>query len=217
MLDFLPSSENLEMLRLIEFLVRARAAPVDPLHFKRLIGRGSGLEYLADIVRNALFVSKGHRQDVNISLVLERSKDFSRVVRFSGASLGSFKDLHETAILNRIIDALSFAVKLKKNEELEESGGIFVSAQSFETYFSSKIKTYTPYLLDKKGQDIRLVDIEPKPLFVLSDHTPMPRNSKKSLIRSGISTVSIGPTLLHSSQCIAVVLNEFDRKSSLKE
>ena len=109
------------------------------------------MEYLADIVRNALFVSKGHRQDVNITLVLERSKDFSRVVRFSGASLGSFKDLHETAILNRIIDALSSATKLKKNEEVEESEGIFVSAQSFETYFASKIKTYTPYLLDKKG------------------------------------------------------------------
>ena len=99
---------------MIEFLVRARAAPVDPLHFKRLIGKGSGLEYLADIVRNALFVSKGHRQDVNITLVLERSKDFSRVVRFSGASLGSFKDLHETAILNRIIDALSSADEIEK-------------------------------------------------------------------------------------------------------
>ena len=202
---------------MIEFLVRARAAPVDPSHFKRLIGKGSGLEYLADIVRNALFVSKGHRENVNISLVLERSKAFSRVVRFSGASLGSFKDLHERAILQRILDALWAAEKLNKNEELEENQGVFVSAKSFEAYFSSKIETHTPYLLDKKGQDIRLVAVEPKSLFLLSDHIPMPRNSKKSLLRSGISTVSVGPTMLHSSQCIAVVLNEFDRKSNFKE
>ena len=205
---------NCEIYGLIEFLVRARAAPVNPSHFKRLIGKGSGLEYLADIVRNALFVSKGHRENVAVSLVLERSKDFSRVIRFSGASLGSFKDLHETAILNRIFDALCAAEKLKKNEELKENGGVFVSAQSFEAYFSSKIQTQTPYLLDKKGQDIRLVTFEPEPLFLLTDHTPMPRNSKKSLLKSGISAVSVGPTVLHSSQCIAVVLNELDRKSN---
>ena len=197
---------------MIEFLVRARAAPVNPSHFKGLIGKGYGLEYLADIVRNALFVSKGHRENVVVSLVLERSKDFSRVIRFSGASLGSFKDLHETAILNRIFDALCAAEKLKKNEELKENEGAFVSAQSFEAYFSSKIQTQTPYLLDKKGQDIRLLAFEPEPLFLLTDHTPMPRNSKKSLLKSGISTVSVGPTILHSSQCIAVVLNELDRK-----
>ena len=199
---------------MIEFLVRARAAPVNPSHFKSLIGKGYGLEYLADIVRNALFVSKGHRENVTVSLVLERSKDFSRVVKFSGASLGSFKDLHETAILDRIFDALCAAEKLEKNEELKENGGVFVSAQSFEAYFSSKIQTQTPYLLDKKGQDIRLVALEPEPLFLLTDHTPMPRNSKKSLLKSGIATVSIGPTILHSSQCIAVVLNELDRQSS---
>ena len=192
--------------------MRARAAPVNPSHFKGLIGKGYGLEYLADIVRNALFVSKGHRENVAVSLVLERSKDFSRVIRFSGASLGSFKDLHETAILNKIFEALCAAERLKKNEELKENEGAFVSAQSFEAYFSSKIQTQTPYLLDKKGQDIRLVAFEPEPLFLLTDHTPMPRNSKKSLLKSGISTVSVGPTILHSSQCIAVVLNELDRK-----
>ena len=203
---------NCEISGLIEFLVRARAAPVNPSHFKGLIGKGYGLEYLADIVRNALFVSKGHRENVAVSLVLERSKDFSRVIRFSGASLGSFKDLHETAILNKIFEALCAAERLKKNEELKENEGAFVSAQSFEAYFSSKIQTQTPYLLDKKGQDIRLVAFEPEPLFLLTDHTPMPRNSKKSLLNSGISTVSVGPTILHSSQCIAVVLNELDRK-----
>ena len=192
--------------------MRARAAPVNPSNFKGLIGKGYGLEYLADIVRNALFVSKGHRENVAVSLVLERSKDFSRVIRFSGASLGSFKDLHETAILNKIFEALCAAERLKKNEELKENEGAFVSAQSFEAYFSSKIQTQTPYLLDKKGQDIRLVAFEPEPLFLLTDHTPMPRNSKKSLLKSGISTVSVGPTILHSSQCIAVVLNELDRK-----
>ena len=203
---------NCEISGLIEFLVRARAAPVNPSHFKGLIGKGYGLEYLADIVRNALFVSKGHRENVAVSLVLERSKDFSRVIRFSGASLGSFKDLHETAILNKIFEALCAAERLKKNEELKENEGAFVSAQSFEAYFSSKIQTQTPYLLDKKGRDIRLVAFEPEPLFLLTDHTPMPRNSKKSLLKSGISTVSVGPTILHSSQCIAVVLNELDRK-----
>ena len=48
---------------MIEFLVRARAAPVNPSHFKGLIGKGYGLEYLADIVRNGLFVSNSLTPD----------------------------------------------------------------------------------------------------------------------------------------------------------
>ena len=60
----------------------------------------------------------------------------------------------------------------------------------------------------------KIIAFEPDPLFLLTDHIPMPRNFKKSLLKSGISTVSVGPTVLHSSQCIAVVLNELDRKSS---
>ena len=49
--------------------------------------KGAGLEYLADIVRHGLFVSQGHRDDVSVALVLEKSRDYSRVVELQGAPL----------------------------------------------------------------------------------------------------------------------------------
>ncbi|MGV0033836.1 MAG: hypothetical protein ACNYPE_02355 [Candidatus Azotimanducaceae bacterium WSBS_2022_MAG_OTU7] len=67
---------------MIEFIVRARAAPVAADRFLEAIGTGAGVEYLADIVRHAIFVSQGHREDTKITLVLEKSQFFSRVVGF---------------------------------------------------------------------------------------------------------------------------------------
>ena len=64
---------------MIEFIVRARSAPVEADRFLASIGTGVGVEYLADIVRHAMFISQGHRSDACLSLVLEKSADFSRV------------------------------------------------------------------------------------------------------------------------------------------
>ena len=197
----------------MEFLVRARAAPVKASQLLSSVGKGRGVEYLADIVRNALFVSKGHRENVSVTLVFERSSDFSRILRISGSDLGSFVDLHEKAILDYIAEALGLAEKFEKNEEIEEPGGVFVTAKSFEAYFDERKQSSIPYLLDQKGEDIRCTEVSLDSIFVMSDHTPMPKNSKKSLINSGIRRISVGPKMLHTSQCIAVVLNELDRRS----
>ena len=75
---------------MVEFIVRARAAPVRPDSFRAAIGQSQGVEYLADIIKAGLLVSQGHRPDVAIHLVLEKSLDFSRVVTLKGADLGSF-------------------------------------------------------------------------------------------------------------------------------
>ena len=74
------------------------------------------MEYLADIVRHGIFVSQGHREDTKVTLVLEKSQFYSRVVQLDGAILGSLPDLHERALLEVISDALRAAASLEKNE-----------------------------------------------------------------------------------------------------
>ena len=200
-----------------EFIVRARAAPVMPDQFLAAVGKGRGVENLADIVRNALFIAQSHRHDTRLSIVLERSQDYSRVVTLDGAALGSIDNLHETALLGVIADALRAGQQLGKNESATDARGIGVRAASFEQLIRDKTQfvAHNPgelFLLDRKGRDIRELEVTGDAVFVLTDHTPMPKNSIRALIKQGLQPVSVGPKMLHASQCIAILHNELDRQ-----
>ena len=66
-------------------------------------------------------------------------------------------------------------------------------------------------MLDAKGVDIRDPLISDNAVFLLTDHTPMPKKTFNSLARQGVMKLSLGPVMLHASQCISVIHNELDR------
>ena len=68
------------------------------------------------------------------------------------------------------------------------------------------------FLLDQEGDDLRTVALAEDAVFVLTDHTPMPRKTYSSMARQGVRKLSLGPLVLHASQCMTLVLNERDRK-----
>jgi tRNA (pseudouridine54-N1)-methyltransferase len=195
---------------LVEFIVRARAAPTDADQFLAAIGAGQGIEYLAAILTNGLFVSKGHRRDASVSLVLEKSADFSRVLTFSGEDLGSLENLHERALLGVIADALRVARDLTKEATAVDARGIGIRLVSFERLVKEKAMNQAVFLLDQNGEDVRTADIPANAVFVMTDHTPMPKNTYSSMARQGV-----GPIVLHASQCITLVHDELDRRQAL--
>jgi tRNA (pseudouridine54-N1)-methyltransferase len=192
-----------------EFLIRARKAPVDPVRFRQSIGHSGHVEYLAQILNNALLVSKGHRQDTRLSLVLEESSDFSRTLSFDGGTLGSLAGWHETALIELLASILEAGRKLQKEESIQFADGICVQAISFERYMSNRAMPLV--ILDRKGEDIREVTLPQHPLFVMTDHIPMPRKALRHLARLGALSVSLGPVMLHASQCITLIHNQLDR------
>ena len=200
---------------MIEFIVRARSAPVAADRFLEAIGTGVGVEYLADIVRHAIFVSQGHRKDTKATLVLEKSQFYSRVVELDGSILGSLPDLHERALLQVISDALRAAASLEKNESVCDGRGIKVTAMSFEQLVKSRAEEQVVYVLDTSGQDIRSEQFPEDVVFVMTDHTPMPKNTYKSMARQGVRKLSLGPLMLHAAQCVTIIHNELDRQPCL--
>ncbi|MBD3645859.1 MAG: tRNA (pseudouridine(54)-N(1))-methyltransferase TrmY, partial [Pseudomonadales bacterium] len=66
--------------------------------------------------------------------------------------------------------------------------------------------------LDRKGTDLREQEPGPNPVFLLTDHIPMPKKTFKSLDRRGVAKVSVGPVMLHASQCLVLIHNELDRR-----
>lgn len=197
-----------------EFILRAHSAPTDPERFLSQVGAGAHVEYLAQIVIAALFVSKGHRPDVSLTMVMEDSKDFSRSLTLSGDSLGNLDGLTEGAILGALAQSLSAARGLGKEQETTLGNGIHVSATSFERLVKPRFAERGVFLLDRKGEDIRRLPVDADSVFLLTDHVPMPRNLGKSLVRQGATPVSLGPVMLQASQCVSVVLNELDRRTA---
>jgi len=207
--------EPVTAMSMTEFIVRARAAPVVADQFLAAVGNGDGVENLADVLRNALFIAQSHRRDVRLTLVLERSQDYSRIVIIDGDKLGSLENLHEQALLDVIADALRAGETLPKNGEIVDQRGILVRAASFEQFIKEKVLAEDPsalFLLDKKGLDVREADLTEDLSIVLTDHTPMPKKSLKALVKQGLRPISVGPRMLHAAQCIAILLNEVDRQ-----
>ena len=194
-----------------EFIIRARKAPVDADKFLDSVGHGAHVEYLAQIILNALFVSKGHREDTILTLVLEDSSDYSRAITFAGDAIGSLGGLTESALLSTCASALRAGKALGKEEEVLCENGVTVTAISFERLVKQKAEKGAVYMLDRKGGDIREAPLLPHPVFLLTDHIPMPKKTFKSLARQGVMKLSIGPVMLQASQCVSVLHNELDR------
>ncbi len=194
--------------------MRCRNAPVTKAAFNAAIGDGQGVEYLAEILRNALFVSQGHRDDAVLTLVLEKSADFSRAVSLRGDQLGSVQDLHEAGLLAFIADSLAAGEGLAKEAETTAANGAVIQATSFEKLVKMRTESSTVFVLSPKGDDIREQTLPPDAVFVMTDHTPMPKNTYKSMQRQGVKPMSLGPVVLHASQCISLIHNEIDRLDS---
>lgn len=176
------------------------------------VGTGAHVEYLAQIVINCLFVSRGHRADTRLVLVMGQGGPYAKALALDGGALGDMAGLTETGILETLADALHEGRQLEKDGTVTTASGIAVSAISFEGLVRRRIEQGDVLLLDKKGDDLRAVQIADDVVCVLTDHVPLPRNVRKSLIRMGARPVSLGPVMLHASQCVVVVQNELDRR-----
>ena len=67
-------------------------------------------------------------------------------------------------------------------------------------------------MLATKGEYLRHIDLPLDGTFVLTDHIPMPKKTFKSMLRQGVKKISLGPRMLHASQCITLINNEYDRR-----
>ena len=72
------------------------------------------------------------------------------------------------------------------------------------------------YILDRKGEDLREIEIKRNPIFILGDHLGLPEKEFKRL-KKMCKSVSIGKKTYFASHTIAVVNNEIDRREEKGE
>jgi len=110
--------------------------------------------------------------------------------------------------VGKIIQKLLY--KYKEGEKHEVFPGCFIEKKSFFKVLGElEEKGCEIFLLDKKGENIREVDMEKTPVFILGDHEGLPAKERKRLKREAI-LVNVGPKMYFASQVVAIVNNELD-------
>lgn len=100
--------------------------------------------------------------------------------------------------------------KYKEKEKTEVFPGCFVEKKSFLGVIEELIEQGNEiFILDKKGEDIRKVNIPKNCVFILGDHEGLPQKELKRL-KSYCNPVSVGNKMYFASQTVAVVNNELD-------
>lgn len=194
------------------FVIRARKGPTHWQRIQSAIGSKDHFEVVAHSVINAFFTASDFRTDVQVFIILESSPDFPRTIKLSSKEGLSLRGFHEAAVIDVIELALKNSMDLQKDQSKTIAPGIEIYGFGFEKCIKTLLESSTIYLLDRKGSDIRKIEFPENPVFVLSDHLMMPKNSVKGLKRHGLQMLSLGKKMLFASQCIVLINHELDRK-----
>ena len=100
--------------------------------------------------------------------------------------------------------------KCKEGEKREVLPGCFVEKKNlFALINELEKKGNQIFILDKRGEDLRKVEIKDNCVFILGDHNGLPKKELKRLKQTA-TPVSIGPKTYFASQTVTIVNHELD-------
>jgi len=151
-----------------------------------------------------VFLSHGFRDDIKFHFVLYGMPDPPKHIEIQIKPDLEISKKNIADLLRKIL------YKYKEGEKKEIFPGCFVERKSFLKVIDELQNEGSEiFILDKKGEDLRKVEIEDNCVFVLGDHEGLPRKELKRL-KQITTPVSIGNKIYFASQVVAVVNNELD-------
>ena len=164
-----------------------------------------------DIVIHAIiagfFLSNDYRKDVKMHLVFYGMPDPPKHIEIT---ITPELEISKKDIGNLIKKIL---YKYKPGEKREVFPECFVEKKSFLKVIEELQEQGKKFfVLDKKGEDIRKTKISNNSVFILGDHEGLPKKELKRFKKIAIP-ISIGPKMYFSSQVVAILNNELDRRN----
>jgi len=180
-----------------------------------LAGTSGRLDVLLRCLRSALLVSHGVRRDAVAYLVLLGGELAPRVLRVRGAEVRFLRpDERSLATL---------AQKALTRADTSVGRGVFADIRPGIAVASGGIETA---LADANGAALYVLeedtapDLRDEPLghehaaFVVGDHFGFDDATRDALARAGARPICLGPVSIHADDCVSVVSNELDRRTS---
>ena len=176
-----------------------------------LAGSTGRLDVLLRCVNSAFFLSHDIRRDTELYLIMLGPPNPPKTIRFAGKELRYLNpDERSTAALVRN------ALRVWRDgggggREICASPGVYISCMGLSDVLKS-LEGRTVYYMREDGKDLRFLEIEESPVFVLSDHLNFSEEEEKVVLKYAKEIVSVSPLSLHTDHCIILVHNELDRR-----
>lgn len=166
------------------------------------------LDIVCQIVIHGFFVSNQMREDVRLHLVFDGPPCPPRHLEMvpSGGEIDiSKKDI--AGLIKRML------YKYQGGERKEVAAGYWIEKKSFaDLVFELHEAGKEIFILDRKGEDIREVEISEDAVFIIGDQEGIPRKELKRIRGIPLKLASVGPQTLFASQALTVLQNELDRR-----
>jgi tRNA (pseudouridine54-N1)-methyltransferase len=158
------------------------------------------------VIISSFFLSNSFREDVKLHLIFYGPPDPPKHIEMQIT-----EDLEiSKKDLGNLIKKLLY--KYQKGKKTEIFPKCFIEKKSFLKVIEELEKENEIFILDKKGEDIRRIDIPKNCVFIIGDHEGLPKKEIRRL-RKTIKTISIGPKVYFASQTVSIINNELDRRS----
>ncbi len=168
------------------------------------------MDLIARCISTAIFLSYSLRKDVKFHVVLNGPPSPPLTVTFYTNELKNVSPDERNVASHINIAIKNFSVGRKNSEP-----GIYIEKKSFERLIKEKIEEYGSsniFYLYKNGEDIRNVKMKSDSVFILGDNKGIPKKEEDFLSRNKIKMVSLGEIEYLTSQVIAIVNYEMDRR-----
>ena len=166
-----------------------------------------------------LFLSHDFRTDVKFHFVFYGMPDPPKHIEIQIKENTPIRKKDVATLIKKIL------YKYKEGKRMEVFPGCFVEKKSFlkiveelstpkgvpsvKGDVNTEGKENEIFVLDKKGESIRKVEILENCVFVLGDQNGLPKKELKRL-KQIATPVSVGPKIYFASQVVAIVNNELD-------
>lgn len=196
-----------------EFVYYSRTAPTAGSYVKEDLMQSGRLDIAIHSVIASFFLSHRIRTDTKVHLVFAGQPDPTKHLEMKPVVEGQ-TGIDKIYISKKNVSTIikKMLYKYQEGKKREVFPGFWVEKKGiFQVLQNLVSEGKTLYVLDSKGEDIRTIEIEKDPVFVLGDHEGLP-NKELRRLKKIMTPVSIGKKTYFASQTIAVVNNELDRR-----
>ena len=152
----------------------------------------------------AVYLSNGFREDVTFHFVLYGMPDPPKHIEITVKDEAQISKKDVANLIKKLL------YKYKQGEKREVLPGCFIEKKTLENLVDELIENEIEcFILDKKGESIREIEIPKECAFILGDQDGIPKHEMKRL-KKLLTKVSVGPHIYFASQTVAVVNNELD-------
>jgi len=162
------------------------------------------MDIVMHVIINAFFLSHSLRNDVVLHLVFYGVPDPPKHIEIHVNENTSLSKKDVASLIKKIL------YKYRPSVKTEAAPGCYIEKKSFLDVIREIAKDGKEiFILDKKGKNIREVEIGKNCAFIIGDHNGLPKKEVKRLKKIA-QTISVGPKVYFASQVVSILNNEMD-------